>query len=354
MSTKQLSTIQRQKITTAIETLYAAGRAQAFEYPTLKSYGQWAFRFCSWLCLHAPDTLRKSDVQPAEKIRAFLLWIAAGGESGRPKSGTSLNQARHALLFFYEKSQGLPVGDIGLIPIAKRPSLVPDVRTPEEVFRVINAVKDSPTIPYRLILSLLYFTGGRINDVLSLRLKDVDLQHSRVVFRAGKGRKDRHGVLPSLVVEPLRAQCRRAYHLHEADRAQGVPVELPDCVFNKSRNYGFSWGWAFVFPAPNAGMNPLQKIQNRWHVDPRYVQREVRRAAHAVRLDGILTPHKLRHVYATELLRDGVDVRTVQELLGHSDLKTTEIYTHTALEAPRTVNAIERHAARLLPALAAA
>jgi integrase len=296
-----------------------------------------------WLCLEKIEV----DLPPAEKIRMFLVHLAAGGDNGKRKSATSLNQARHALLFFYQQVRRVEVGDIGVIPVAKRPQLLPDVRTPEEVGKVIGAVIDTERVPYRLILALLYYTGGRINDVLRLRLKDIDLDNCEVVFRAGKGAKDRRVRLPAGIVDVLREQARRAWYLWKLDRAAGVPAELPDCVFNKSARWGFSWGWYFLFPAPAAGINRLQKIVNRWHVDPRYVQRAVKSAAIKVGLEGVLTPHKLRHVYATELLRDGVDIRTVQDLLGHADVKTTEIYTHTAIRSDRTVDAINRHTGRL-------
>jgi integrase len=348
MNPKQISPKQRQQIAAALVQVFQAARADGKEYTTIKSYRDWTRRFCVWLCTMADDTQRRAT--PAEKIRGFLLYVASGGDNGKPKSATSLDQARHALLFFYQKVRQEEVGDIGLIPIAKRPTLLPDVRTPAEVNKVIAAIEDSPDIPYRLIVRLLYFTGGRINDVLRLRLKDINWTDSSIVFRAGKGRKDGRGVLPDAVMTDLRRQAERAWRLHRLDRAEGVPAELPDCVYNKSPRYGFSWGWYYLFPAPSAGINPLQKIRNRWHVDPRYVQRVVRAAAEKVGLDGVLTPHKLRHVYATELLRDGVDIRTVQELLRHSDVKTTEIYTHTAMCAPGTLAAINRHAERLVAA----
>lgn len=341
----KLSQAQKEKIEATVAELEQAVRAGAMQYTTFKSYRDWTRRYCLWLCLRAASDIRSAS--PAEKIRAFLLHIAAGGDNGRTKSATSLDQARHALLFLYQSVRREDVGDIGLIPVAKRPKLLPDVRTPEEVAKVIRAVKDSPQIPYGLILRLLYYTGGRINDVLRLRLKDLDWQNSEVVFRCGKGKKDGRGVLPCSVMQELRVQATRAYHLWKIDRAQNIPAELPDPVYNKSPRYGFSWGWYYLFPAPSAGINPFQKIRNRWHVDPRYIQRAVRAAAERVGLDGILTPHKLRHVYATELLRDGVDIRTVQELLRHEDVKTTEIYAHTAIRSPGTLAAINRHASRI-------
>jgi site-specific recombinase XerD len=337
--------MQRAKIDATIGSLLDAVRAESLQYTTFKSYRDWTRRFSLWLCLRADDEVRRAS--PAEKIRAFLLHVAAGHDNGRVKSATSLDGARHALLFLYQKVRREEVGDIGLIPVAKRPKLLPDVRTPEEVVRVFAAVEDSPAIPYRLILRLLYYTGGRINDVLRLRLKDINWADSEVVFRCGKGKKDGRGVLPCVVMEELRAQAKRAYGLWQIDRAAGVPAELPVPVYNKAPSYGFSWGWYFLFPAPSAGTNPLLGHRNRWHVDPRYIQRTVKAAAASVGLAGVLTPHKLRHVYATELLRDGVDIRTVQELLRHDDVKTTEVYSHTAIRAPGTRAAIERHALRL-------
>lgn len=336
---------QKERLREVFESVTETARAQAMPWTTVKTYRDWVRRFTIWLCDEAASELRTAT--PAEKIRGFLNFLAAGRDNGKRKSATSLKQARHALLFFYQKVQQVEVGDIGLIPVQRMPQLLPDVRTPEEVARVIHAVQDSEAIPYRLILKLLYYTGGRINDVLRLRLKDLDWDNSQVVFRCGKGKKDGRGVLPCAVMTELRAQAKRAWHLWQIDRAAGIPAELPDPVYNKSAKWGFSWGWYFLFPAPSAGINPLQKIRNRWHVDPRYIQRSVRAAADKVGLTGVLTPHKLRHVYATELLKDGVDIRTVQTLLRHENVKTTEIYTHTALSAPPTLAAINRHASRL-------
>lgn len=347
-STKQLSAPQRAKIAAQCDAMQSAAAALSFQWATIKSYRGWSARYAAWLCLHAPADLHSAT--PALKIRAFLQHVARGQDNGRPKSATSLNQARHALLFLYQKVRREEVGDIGEIPVAKRPGLLPDVRTPEEVAKVIAAVADSPSHPYRLILRLLYCSGGRINDVLRLRLKDIDWKNSEVVFRCGKGRKDGRVSLPCAIMPDLRAQALRAWHIHQADKAAGIPAELPDCVFNKSPRYGLSWGWAYLFPAAKPGLNPVHRHLNRWHTDPRYLQRAVRAAAERVGLDGILTPHKLRHVYATELLNDGVDIRTVQQLLRHNDVKTTEVYTHTALRAPGTRAAIERHALRLIPA----
>lgn len=343
--------MQKAKIEANLLEFAKVARADLKEYTTIKTYGDLIRRFSVWLCLDAPADLHSAA--PAEKIRAFLHCLATGGDNGRRKSGKSLNQCRHALLFFYQKVRRVDVGDIGVIPVAKRPTLLPDVRTPEEVAKVIGAVQDSPSIPYRLILLMLYYTGGRINDVLRVRLKDIDWTNSEVVFRCGKGAKDRRVVLPCSIMQPLRAQAKRSWHQWQQDKLAGIPAELPDCVFNKAPRYGFSWGWYYLFPAPAAGINPMQQIRNRWHVDPRYVQRAVRTAAAQVGLDGVLTPHKLRHVYATQLIRDGVDIRSVQELLGHENVKTTEGYTHTAIRAPRTREAIERHALRVPLALAA-
>jgi integrase len=344
---KQLSPIQAQKIAAAIAKLDAVARAEAKTQDTRDAYAMWARRYLTWLCLQADAATRAPATTPALKIRAFLIWIAAGLDNGRKKSATSIWQARHALIFFYQVAQRIPVGDIGLIPAAVRPKLLPDVRTPEEVERVIAAVEDSEHHPYRLMLLLLYYTGARIKDLLRLRLADLNWRDSELMFRHGKGKKDGVGKLPCVVMPALRQQAERARWLWQRDRANGIPAQLPDPVYNKCANYGFASGWYFLFPAPSVGFNSDHRIRNRWHAAPSDLQRAVRKAALKVGLDGVLTPHKLRHVYATELLRDGVDIRTVQELLRHEDVKTTEIYAHTAIRAPATLAAIERHALRV-------
>lgn len=346
-----LTAKQQGHVDAALRAFDAVARADAKTYATRRDYSGWIRRFCTWAYLVASPELRDIATPPAEKIRGFLLYIAAGEDNGRRKSATCIWQARHALIFFYLKVRRIEVGDIGVIPSATRHQLVKDVRTPEEVTRVINAVVDTPHTPYRLILSLLYYTGGRINDVLRLRLKDIDWANSEVVFRAGKGRKDRRVRLPCAAMPALRTQMAYARRLHAFDQAQRppVPVELPEPVYNKAPSWGFAPGWYFLFPAPSVGINPDTQIRNRWHTNPKDVQRATRAAADRTELTGVLTPHKLRHVYATELLRDGVDIRSVQELLGHADVKTTETYTHTAIRSDRTVQAIERHALRLTP-----
>lgn len=336
---------QKTTLSTMMDAVAATARSESMPWTTIKCYRDWARRFTIWLCDVADADVRVAS--PAEKIRGFLHYLAAGRDNGKRKSATSLKQARNALLFLYQKVQRVEVGDIGLIPVQRMPKLLPDVRTPEEVGRVLAAMRDSEAIPYRLIFKLLYYTGGRINDVLRLRLKDIDWPNSQVVFRCGKGKKDGRGVLPCAVMTELRAQAKKAWRLWQIDRAAGIPAELPDAVYNKSPKWGLAWGWYFLFPAPTAGINPLQKIRNRWHVNPKDIQRATRKAADAAGLTGVLTPHKLRHVYATELLNDGVDIRTVQTLLRHENVKTTEIYTHTALSAPPTLAAINRHASRL-------
>lgn len=341
---KQITLKQRRQVDAALDQLVAEAQAEAFQWPTIKSYRMWVRRFSWWLILHGQEF---REAGPAVKIRAYLLFAAAGHDNGKRKSATTLDQARHALLFFYQKVRREEVENIGSIPVAHRPELLPEVPTPDQVARVLAAVEDTPASPYRLIFRLLYYTGARINDVLRLRLKDIDWRDSQVVFRCGKGKKDGRGVLPCGVMTDLREQALRAYHLWKIDRAAGVPAELPDAVYNKCPRYGLAWGWYFLFPAAGMGINPLQQIRNRWHVDARHVQRAMRKAAQQVGLEGIIRPHALRHVYATELLRDGVDVRTVQALLRHADVKTTEIYTHTAMQAPGTRAAIERHAQRL-------
>lgn len=343
---------QRETIRQTYREVWAVAQTKGFQRGTRKAYAGAAMRFAAWLCAYAPAGLLAAA--PAEKIRAYLIWLANGADTGRRLSAISINQARHGLLFFYTQVRRQPVGEIGIIPTAKRPETLPDVRTPEEVARVIAAIEDTPTTPYRLMAYLLYCTGARICDLLDLRIKDIDLPQSEVIFRHGKGGKDRRVRIPSPVADEIRRQIVRARFTWELDRRNGIPTCLPDPVWNKAPSYGFAWGWAYLFPAPTVGINPDRHIPNRWRVHEKSLQNAVKNAARSVGLEGVLTPHKLRHVYATTLLREGVDIRTIQELLGHANVETTQIYTHAEIRDAGTIAAIERLALRMAPALPSA
>ena len=318
--------------------VWAACAAAGFELATRKGYAAWARRFSTWLLIRpAPASIQC----PAQKIRDFLIWLANGQGVNRPLSQVSLDQARHALLFLYQKVRSQDVGDIGLIPVAKRPKTLPHVLTPEQVHALIATLKDGPFARYSLMAKLLYATGGRIVDVLSLRVQDLDWRNSEVIFRHGKGGKDRRALLPCALMPEIREQLRYARSCYDADQRSKVPAALPISVHNKCSRYGFAPAWFWLFPAPGHCQHPDLGHTVRWHIHQKSLQRAVREAADKIGLLGVVTPHRLRHACATELLRTGVDIRSVQELLGHESVETTMIYTHTELRDPRLRSAVD-------------
>lgn len=327
------------RLSEVYRAVWAAGAARGFELKTRQAYAGWARRMGLWLWLRpVPPQVENS---PAERIRGFLVWLAGGQGINRPLSAVSLDQARHALLFLYEKVRTEPVGDIGIIPVAKRPKTLPHVLTPEQVARLLEALEDGPAARYRLMGRLLYVTGARICDVLSLRVQDIDWRNSQVVFRRGKGGKDRRVPLPCALLPELRAQLRYARALYDSDQLGGIPVALPRSVYHKSPRYGFGPQWFWVFPAPGHCAHPDHGHTVRWRIHEGSLQRAFRGAAARTGLQGLATPHRLRHACATALLRAQVDIRQVQELLGHESVETTQIYTHPDIDDPRLRAALD-------------
>ncbi|HEX2101395.1 MAG TPA: tyrosine-type recombinase/integrase [Candidatus Synoicihabitans sp.] len=328
----------REKVIKAQRDVWQACRGEGFKLGTRSSYSDWTRRYALWL-YHRGYTMAKDE--PAEKIRAFLLWLANGQECKRPLSGTSIKQARHALLFFYAKVARKPVGNVGVIPITKRPQLLPKTIAPEDVKRLLDALEDTPWTPYRLMGRLLFVTGARICDVLRLRLNRIDWHKSEVMFCDGKGGKDRRALLPCSIMTDLRRQVDYAKRVHALDRAAGIPVKLPDPVYHKTPSYGLAQGWAYLFPAKGRTTHPDHGHVVRYRVLEESLQAAVRSAAKKVGLFGDVTPHMLRHCCATQLLEAGCDIRSIQDLLGHESLETTQIYTHTSIRAPKMRSAVD-------------
>lgn len=334
-----------QGIAAACQATWAACAAEGFEFNTRRAYSDWVRRYSVWLCLRPRPVAPQS---PAEKIADFLRWLAAGqGSRNRPLSQVSLDQARYALLFLYQVVRREPVGDIGIIPVAKRPKTLPHVLSPAQVEAVLGAIKDGPFARYGLMARLLYFTGARICDVLNLRVQDLDWRNSEVVFRAGKGRKDRRVLLPCSVMPEIKEQLSYARRCFDEDRKAGIPVGLPRPVFHKSPRYGFAPAWYWVFPSPGHCLHPDHGHKVRWRIHEGSLQRAVAAAAESVGLAGVCTPHRFRHACATHLHERGVSIRHVQEQLGHESVETTQIYTHVELRDPRLRGAIEALAAPL-------
>jgi integron integrase len=255
------------------------------------------------------------------EVSRFLAHLAVEARV----SPATQSQALGALLFFYRHVLGRRLGQVAGIERAKQPSRLPVVLTPGEVRAVLTKLRGDAW----LVAALLYGSGLRLMEALALRVKDVDLERQEVRLRRAKGAKDRVTVLPAALRGALRSHLAEVRRLHEADvAAGGGRAELPGAMERKAPRAAREWAWQWVFPARRTWRDPVLGEERRHHLHPTVVQRAF---ADAVRASGITkraTCHTLRHSFATHLLEGGYDIRTVQELLGHSDVRTTMVYTH--------------------------
>ena len=257
----------------------------------------------------------------AAEVAAFLSHLATVGKV----AAATQNQALNSLVFLYGEVLHQPLGDLADVARVSRPARLPEVLGREAVTRLLDAVEADYQLPVRL----LYGSGLRLLELLRLRVKDVDLERRQITVREGKGQKDRVTMLPESLREVLAGHLRRTRLTHEADRAAGVAgVRLPWALVRKYPQADREWGWFWVFPAWKLGRDTEDGVVRRHHLLEDNVQRAVKAAARKAGLSQRVTPHTLRHSFATHLLEGGTDIRTLQELLGHRDVATTQIYTH--------------------------
>jgi integron integrase len=298
-----------------LERVRQAIRARHYSRRTEEAYVYWIRRYIVFHGKKHPATMG------AAEVTAFLGRLAVEERV----SASTQNQALSAVLFLYREVLAIELGPIESVPRARVPDHVPVVLSREEVRKVLSTLSGTPW----LIVSLLYGAGLRLLECLELRVKDVDFAANQVVVRRGKGRKDRRTVLPAMVKEPLAAHLAEVHIQHERDLANGVgAVVLPYALDRKYPNAATEWAWQFVFPAGRVCRDPRWGPPSRYHLHESVVQRAV---AHATRRAGVAKRvgcHTFRHSFATHMLEDGYDIRTVQELLGHADVSTTMIYTH--------------------------
>ena len=291
---------------------------------TAQAYLLWIRAFIRHHGLRHPRTLGGSEVE------SFLNALV----NQRNISASTHKQALCALLFLYREmlDQDLP-----WMQQIQRPAVrkhVPAVLTVAQVQDVLARIQGEPAVVARV----LYGCGLRLNEALKLRVKDVDFERHVLIVRSGKGGKDRVVMLPRSLVTDLHAQLARARAWWEQDRKLGRPgVEMPDALARKYPNGGASWGWHWVFPADHCSRDPRSGTERRHHLYPQTIQRHLKRAVQAADIHLPVSVHTLRHSFATHLLQSGTDIRTVQELLGHSDVSTTMIYTHVLRIAAGTV-----------------
>ena len=294
--------------------LRAVMRTGNYSFSTERAYVVWTQRFLSFCAERGckPDT---------GSVRDFLEHLALEREVAAATQGQALN----ALVFFFRHVLERPLDAIGDFPRSRRPRHLPTVLSREEVQRLLGRL----TGEYSLMAGLLYGAGLRLMECLRLRVKDLDFDRAQITVRDGKGGKDRVTVLPERCRESLREHLARIRTRHEEDLRRGVAeVHLPPALERKYANASKEWAWQWVFPADRLSVDPRSGKVRRWHVHESALQKTVKRAARNAGIDKRVTCHTLRHSFATHLLEAGYDIRTVQELLGHSDVSTTMIYTH--------------------------
>jgi integron integrase len=290
-------------------------RVKHYSICTEHTYVDWIKRYILFHGKRHPKDMAARDVE------AFLTHLAV---QGRVAASTQ-NQAKSAILFLYREVLEIQLPWLDNVTQAKAPKRLPVVLTVSEVQAVLSHL----TGTHALIASLLYGGGMRLMEAVRLRVKDVEFARREIVVREGKGFKDRVTMLPEAVVALLKAHLAKVKALHDEDLAQGYgEVYLPFALDKKYPNAGREWGWQYVFPSKNFSVDPRSGKTRRHHLDEKGVQRAVKQAVRDAELTKPATPHTLRHSFATHLLQAGYDIRTVQELLGHSDVSTTMIYTH--------------------------
>jgi integron integrase len=290
-------------------------RLRHLSLSTETAYVDWARRF---ILFHGK---RHPKDMGALEVEAFLTHLARE----RRVSASTQNQAKAALLFVYKHVLGIQLPWLNEIVQASTHRKLPIVLTTREVSLLLDELNGT----VGLFVQLLYGTGMRLMEGLRLRVQDIDLERFEITIREGKGRKDRVTMLPELLVPPLQTQLRNARQFHEADLAKGKgDVELPDAFARKSPRAAKAWNWQWIFPSGNLSIDPRSGVERRHHLHPETIEKAIRRAAQRAGLPKRVTPHTLRHSFATHLLQAGQDIRTVQELLGHKSVETTMIYTH--------------------------
>lgn len=273
---------------------------------------------------------RHPNQMGVDEIRAFLSSLAVEGKV----AASTQNVALSALLFLYREVLGRELEYIDGIERAKRPKRIPTVLTRDEVSRVLSHLHGTE----HLMASLLYGSGLRLMECIRLRVKDVDFGYMQITVRDGKGEKDRRTVLPAPLIEPLKRHLRRVQFLHEEDVECGYGrVLLPYALERKYPNASTEWGWQWVFPGKKLSKDPRSGIVRRQHASEDGLQRAIRRAVKQAGITKRASSHTLRHSFATHLLENGYDIRTIQELLGHMDVSTTMIYTHVLNRGGRGV-----------------
>jgi integron integrase len=298
-------------------------RLKQYAYRTEETYILWIRQYILFHNKRHPAEMGRPEVE------AFLTHLAVD----KKVAASTQNQALSAILFLYRYILKIELTDIDAVR-ARQSRNLPTVLTPQEV-RTIIAQMDGT---YRLIIQLLYGTGMRMSEALSLRTKDLDFSQQQIIVRNGKGMKDRVTMLPSTLIPDLESHLQKAKTLHQQDLHQGCgSVWLPYALSRKYPNADRQWIWQWVFPSSRRIQNPDTKVWQRYHLHETGLQKSLKQATRRAQITKRIGCHTFRHSFATHLLQNGYDIRTVQELLGHKDVKTTMIYTHVLNRGGRGV-----------------
>ena len=292
-------------------------RLHHYSIHTERSYVDWIVRFVRFSGMQS-----RRDLFPAEpKIEAFLTNLAVHGDV----APSTQNQAMNALVFLYKRVLKYALhGSIDAVRANKK-TTVPVVMTREEVLAVLSLMDGT----VQLVAKLLYGSGLRIMEAVRLRVQDLDYQMKQLTVRAGKGDKDRFTTFPASLTPLLQNHLARVKTLHQKDLSQGYgEVYLPHALARKYPKAAQDWGWQYVFPARTLSVDPRSGLTRRHHIDPSIVNKAIKAAVRRAGLTKQISAHTFRHSFATHLLQRGTDIRTIQQLLGHSDVATTMIYTH--------------------------
>lgn len=307
-----------------MERLRRELRTRHYTPRTEDTYAFWVRRYLHFHGMRHPTEMG------AVEINAFLTDLAVRGKV----ASSTQNQALSALLFLYRHVLGIDVGDFGQVVRARKPFRLPIVMTRDEVRRVLAQMSGT----HWLMASLMYGTGLRVNECVALRVQDLDFDRNQVFVRDGKGRHDRMVMMPQRLRAPLSEQLERVQEIHQQDLLDGYGlVLLPEAIDRKYPPAAADWRWQWVFPQERRWVNRKNGTQGRHHQDPSLIQRAVAQAVRRAGLAKRASCHTFRHSFATHLLESGHDIRTVQELLGHRSVRTTQIYTHVLNRGPSGV-----------------
>jgi integron integrase len=290
-------------------------RKKHYSYRTEQAYKDWIKRFILFNDKRHPKKMGEKE------ISRFISHLAVN----RKVAASTQNQALNAIVFLYKHVLKIELGDFGPIERAKKPKKLPVVLTKEEAKQVLGFMVGRKS----LIAKLLYGSGLRLSECLRLRVHDIEFTMNQVAVRNGKGGKDRNTVLPEAIKPLLKDHLEKIKMIHERDLKMNLgAVYLPFALAVKYKNAATEWGWQYVFPSDRISFDPRSNRKARHHLDESGVQKAVRSAGRKAEIIKQIGPHSFRHSFATHLLEDGYDIRTVQELLGHKNVKTTMIYTH--------------------------